>query len=508
MIDKSNGPTRSTLFAHPLAALGGGMVIAGGFLFVMLLFMELASADDNPYLAIVTFIAAPGIVVLGLMLFGVSAWVRVRRARRQGRKVRFNLSLDLSDPLYVRSLWLFLGITAVLLVIVGYTGTRAYETTESVAFCGETCHQVMEPQYVTYHNSPHARVACVDCHIGPGADFWVRSKIDGMRQVVAVTLDTFKRPIPTPVHNLRPAQQTCEGCHWPQQFYGSKLVSRTYFRSDEANSPWTIQLLMQIGGDNPRVPDQGGVHWHMLSDNIVEYEAADAKRQSINWVKVTNRDGETVIYRNQEAEHESSPEAPAGEVRSFDCMDCHNRPSHIFLPPAVAVNMEMRARNISPDLPYIRRASLDLLTEEYQDREQAQQAIAAGLQDYYAAEYPEIAGQRMSHIDQASAAVGKIYRENFFPEMKTDYRARVTNLSHFVNDGCFRCHNQSMVNDSGRSLSSDCNICHLIVAQGPSESVADLEADLAGLEFKHPEEIDEMWREVKCTECHTPEDGY
>jgi hypothetical protein len=322
---------RSTIFAHPAAALGGAMIIAGGFLFTILLFMELASDTDNPYLGIVTFIVAPAIVIIGLMLFGLSIWLRIRRARRAGHRVRFNFRLDFSDPQYVRNLWLFLAFNAVFLVIVGYSGTRAFETTESVAFCGETCHQVMEPQYVTYHNSPHARVACVDCHIGPGATFWVRSKIDGMRQVAAVALDSFERPIPTPVHDLRPAQATCEGCHWPQQFYDNKLVSRTYFRSDEENSPWTIQLLMRIGGNNARIPAEGGVHFHMLGENRIEYEAGDFKRQTINWVKATNASGETRLYRNQDAEVESSPEAPAGPVRNFDCMDCHNRPSHIFL---------------------------------------------------------------------------------------------------------------------------------------------------------------------------------
>jgi hypothetical protein len=285
-------------------------------------------------------------------------------------------------------------------------------------------------------------------------------------------------------------------------------VSRTYFRSDEDNTPWSVHLLMRIGGDNARIPTEGGVHWHMLSENHIEYEASDPKRQTINWVKVSNRDGQTALYRNQDADVESSPEAPAGEIRGFDCMDCHNRPSHIFMAPAVSVNMALRARNISPELPFVRQTGLDLLTDDYADREQAQQAISVGLHDYYAAEYPEIAQDKKVDIDQASAALSKIYSENFFPEMHTDHRARVTNLSHFVNDGCFRCHNDSMVDGNGKSLRSDCNSCHLIVAQGPSESLEELDTNFGGLEFKHPEDIDEMWRELKCTECHTTEEGY
>ena len=91
----------------------------------------------------------------------------------------------------------------------------------------------MGPQNVTYHNSPHARVPCVECHIGPGTGFWVRSKIDGVRQVVATATDSFERPIPTPVVSLRPAQETCEECHWPAQFFGQKLITHNYYQTDE-----------------------------------------------------------------------------------------------------------------------------------------------------------------------------------------------------------------------------------------------------------------------------------
>jgi len=504
----NNQDQQRTLFRHPLAAIGGALVISGGAFFAVLLLLDLTSGEENPYLSLATFLVAPAVVILGLVCYAVAAWLQVRAAHRAGEKVHLTLRIDTSDPLYMRNLWLFLGISAVLLVITGYGGTRAYETMESVTFCGETCHEVMSPQFVTYQSSPHARVACVECHIGPGATFWVRSKIDGLRQVWRVATDSFERPIPTPVHNLRPAQATCEGCHWPKQFYGSKLVSRTYFRSDEANSPWSIQLLLKIGGDNPRVPGQGGIHWHMLGDNVVEYEAADPKRQIINWVKVTNGEGKTTVYRNQEAETESGPDAPAGEVRRFDCLDCHNRPSHIFLPPAVSLNLALRAGKIPQQLPYVRKVGLELLNAEYADRNEAHQAISDGLHDYYTAEYPDVANSKSGEIEQATAALGDIYDHNFFPKMKTDYRARANNLSHFVNDGCFRCHNDSMVDDNGRSVSHECSTCHLIVAQGPSESVDKLETSLSGLEFKHPEDIDEMWREVPCTECHTPEEGY
>lgn len=259
-IQKNRKITRRTIFRHPLSAIGGALIISGGFLFLILLLIDLGSGAENPYRSLVTFVIAPFIITIGLAFFLGSLLVQVRGARKAGEEIRFRLSIDPTIPQNWRNLWLFLGLSAVLIFIVAYVGTRAYEATDSTAFCGETCHVVMEPQNVTYHNSPHARVPCVECHIGSGASFWVKAKFDGIRQMYATAFDLFSRPIETPVHDLRPAQETCENCHWPQQFYGDKLSTRTYYRTDGANSPWTIKLLLRIGGGNPRTGRAEGIH--------------------------------------------------------------------------------------------------------------------------------------------------------------------------------------------------------------------------------------------------------
>jgi hypothetical protein len=251
----------------------------------------------------------------------------------------------------------------------------------------------MDPQNVTYANGPHARVPCVDCHIGPGGSFWVKSKIDGIRQLVATATNSFDRPIHTPVQSLRPAQQTCEGCHWPEQFFGQKLVNRTYYRTDEANTPWTISLLLNVGGGNPRTGELEGIHWHMLSANDVEYIATDEKREEIPWVRVTNTEtGEVTVYSDAD-EDIPDPANPDTEVRLFDCMDCHNRPSHSFQPPATAMNLEISKGNIPKDLPYVRSVGLGLLNADYETEEQATASIASGLGGFYADQYPELAGE-------------------------------------------------------------------------------------------------------------------
>jgi hypothetical protein len=506
MVD-SNQSRRRTLFRHPLAAVGGALFLAGGFVFVILFLLDLTSGTDNPYNALVTFIIAPAIITLGALLFLYSIYIQVKTARKRGEKVRFNLSIDPTDPRYVRNLWLFLALSAGLILVVSYSGYRAYESTDSVTFCGTTCHTIMEPQYVTYKNSPHARVRCVECHIGPGASFYVKSKIDGMRQVIATIRNTYSRPIETPVRSLRPAQETCEKCHWPQQFWGNKFITNTYYKTDETNTPWTISLLVKVGGANQRTGKLEGIHWNMITANKVEYITSDPKRQIIQWVKVTKPDGTSTVY--------TEPGSPTPdlndkktEIRKFDCMDCHNRPSHKFLAPATALNMALSSRLISPKLLNIRQVGLDLLNEKYDSNEVAMSTIETGLTTYYKENYPDSVVSLKSSIDQAIKEIQMIYRENFFPLMNTDYRARENNLSHFVNDGCFRCHNNRLQSEKGEKIRSDCFTCHLIVAQGPSEDLTKLTSSITGLEFQHPEDIGEAWKESKCIECHTPESGY
>lgn len=505
-----NTAKNDSLLSHPLAAFGTALVFYGGVFFGFLLLLDLAAQTDNPYTALVTFVIAPMVIIIGVVLVLFSLWFQLRTAHRRGEKFTFHIAIDTSSPRYRRNLLTFGGISIVLLVVIAYTGVKAHDAVDSVEFCGETCHAVMGPQYAAYHNSAHARVRCVDCHIGPGFQHWVKAKMAGMRQLYAVAFNTYQRPIPTPVHTLRPAQETCENCHWPRQFYGEKFVTHTYYKSDEQNSPWTVDLLVKIGGGNPRTGKLEGIHWHMLEGNTVEYIALDEEHQDIPWVRVTRNDGEVVTYtRNLGGDKKApDPNDPAVKVHRFDCMDCHNRPSHIFHPPAKSVNLAMSQGVISTELPYVRKKGVELLMAQYGNQAEAERSIPAALKEYYEQEYPDIAKAKADQIDEAAAILVKLYQENFFPEMKTDYRTRVNNLSHFTNAGCFRCHNGQMVNNKGEKLEKNCTSCHVIVAQGPSANLEDLQRDIRGLPFQHPVEIGEAWRQMDCILCHTHQSGY
>jgi hypothetical protein len=164
--------------------------------------------------------------------------------------------------------------------------------------------------------------------------------------------------------------------------------------------------------------------------------------------------------------------------------------------------------SISRDLPFVRRNGLELLNAPYETQDEAEEAIRSALTAFYWETYPDRADELSDDIERAADTLVDIYANNFFPEMETDYRAHLNNLSHFVNEGCFRCHGSDKVDESGNTITKDCDSCHTIVAQGPSENLSDLDQNLTGLEFVHPVDIGEQWREINCTGCHTPEEGY
>lgn len=462
-----------------------GIILAASSFFavVCLIALDFYRGFGNPYMGILTYLVAPAFLVSGLMLIALGAW-RERRARRKlapGQVPRY-LRIDLNVPRHRRA-FITVGVVTTLFLLVTSVGSyRTYHFTESVQFCGQTCHAVMKPEFTAYQNSPHARVSCTQCHIGPGATWFVRSKLSGTYQVYATLANKYPRPIPTPIENLRPAQETCEQCHWPQKFFGNAERVNHHFMADEQNSPWTIRLLMKIGGGDPGFGPVGGIHWHMNIAHKVEYIATDEARQKIPWVRVTDRDGKVTVYESTE-EPLTPEQVAAATPRRMDCIDCHNRPSHNFQPPARAVNVAMATGRISTNIPYIKKLAVEALTAEYATTEEAMQKIAEKVPA------------------EAVAEVQKIYRQNFFPEMKVNWRVYPNNIGHTIFPGCYRCHDGKHKSADGRLISHDCNACHTILAQGRGEQLQQISA--AGFEFQHPTDIGDMWREINCAECHT-----
>jgi hypothetical protein len=320
----------------------------------------------------------------------------------------------------------------------------------------------MSPEFTAYQNSPHSRVECVECHIGPGAGWFVKAKVSGLRQVLAVSFNTYARPIPSPVKELRAARDTCEHCHWSQRFSGDRLTLKTNYKDDEKNTPLTTVLVMKIGGRTSS--GSVGIHGKHLEDGLrISYIAADERRQIIPIVYYTDNKGITLEYVSTDITV-SKQELEKGEQRVMDCTDCHNRPTHAFELPANAVDLRMSRGLISPELPYIHKKAVELLNADYPDRDSAQKQIVEGIENYYRTSYPDLYEGKRKWIDQSAENVAKIYLRNIFPDMKMTWGVHPNNLGHNDFPGCFRCHDGSHTSADGRTISNDCAACHNLLA--------------------------------------------
>jgi hypothetical protein len=465
-----------------------GLVTMGASFFANLLLFLVDSFGraSNPYVGVLTYLVAPAFTVLGLIMVVVGMWLHRKDMTLAGRPVP--LVIDLSRAPDRRILAYFATGSVLFLMVTAVGSYYSYQFTESVEFCGKACHTVMEPEQVTYQHSPHAKVSCVECHIGPGAEWFVKAKISGLYQVYAYAFNKYPRPVPTPIKNLRPAQDTCEHCHWPEKFSGDIVRGYTHFLSDATNTEYSLRVLLKVGGANPRRGPVSGIHWHVSKDHKVEYLATDEKRLQIPWVRLTTRDGQVTEFRSPSFTNAVNP----AEIRVMDCIDCHNRPAHIYKKPNDAVDLALALGTIDRGLVSVRSNATYLLTQPYASVPEAFAAIAAGLEERYPND---------SRVPSAVAALQQIYRENFFPEMKANWRDYPEHIGHKDWPGCVRCHDDNHPSADGRRNIGfkDCHTCHEILSQGSGPDLMNLTP--GGQEFNHP--LERYDPEFKCHDCHT-----
>ncbi|GAB4329519.1 MAG: NapC/NirT family cytochrome c [Candidatus Zixiibacteriota bacterium] len=449
------------LTSNYISYIGLLIVSISAIIIVFILTAEWMGFEFNPYIGVVSFLVLPAIMAVGVILIPVGkAWER----RRAGRPVGYiKIEIDLEQARTRRRILSFVAIGTAVFAFVGATVYQSVLFMDTTQFCGEVCHSVMEPELTSYRNSPHARVPCVECHIGEGANWYVKSKLSGLGQVVAVTFDTYDRPIPTPIENLRPARETCEQCHWPEKFHSSKLVVNSHFREDSANSMYKNVLLMKTGGGSAHEGGTEGIHWHMNIKNRIEYVAADKERDTILYIHMTDLEGRQTefVYDNTEIPIDSLRKLPR---RVMDCMDCHNRPSHTYEVPEVAVDLSLVTGEISTDLPYIKREGVRIITEPYESQEAAERDIRTKLRAFYHKEFPTLAASRAADIEKAADVLTKIYKRNVFPRMNIEWGTYPNFIGHTYSNGCFRCHDEEHTSPEGLTISQDCGACHTLLA--------------------------------------------
>ena len=485
---------------NPISFTGVAIALVSFGLILFLMLLEALSPTQKPYMGVIVYVILPAFLIIGLILIALGM---IRRSRRlkSGKDKEFKFpKIDFNDKRNRTAFAVFFFGTILLLFFSAFGSYKAYEYTDSDEFCGKLCHSVMNPEFTAYQVSPHAKVDCVECHIGPGAGWFVRYKLSGAYQVYATVFNKYPRPIPTPISNLRPAKETCEQCHWPQFFYSRKEVRNTHYLMDKNNTRFTLNMLIKIGGGSEETGIASGIHyWHMDIVNKITYISSDSSRQTIPWVKSVSKDGKVTVYKSKEFKFKNDT-IPNGFVRTMDCIDCHNRPTHIYHNPYDAVNKMMSTADIDANLPQIKSTSVEALENSYSLKKIALDSIKIIIQNFYKTKYPEIYSRNFSSIKKSISSIQDIYDKNYFPGMKVNWKEYPDNIGHMYFPGCFRCHDGNHYSDDGKVITKNCNACHLIVSETNIEGKK--KTSLEGIQFEHPVDLGTPLEEVTCTDCH------
>jgi hypothetical protein len=444
---------RTTLTRHPLAVVGVLLTTVSAVVFITLVAALFAGLFESPYAGLLIFVAVPAFFVLGLLLIPLGAWLERRSIRRDPAAERGWPVIDFGSQRTRRVTLLITALTAVNLVIVSIAAGGAVHTMDTPGFCGQTCHEPMEPEFVAWQASPHAHVKCTACHVGEGARALVRSKLAGVRQLYHVIIGE----IPRPIHgaNMRAALETCGNCHSPGRNHGEPITVKREYADNEENTETTSVLQMMVAGPGRKASTGRAIHWHADPNVRIEFVATDAERQTIPYVRMVNADGTVKEFK---AEGTTDEQIARGERRVMDCIDCHNTPGHRISPTAEqAVDAAIAAGDVNRELPFIRREGVRVVKGEYPTAEQALTAIEKELRDFYAGKWS--VDQR--DLARSIASIQRVYRQNVFPSMKVTFGTYPSNIGHITSNGCFRCHDGGHTAGDGTAINGDCEYCHV-----------------------------------------------
>lgn len=441
---------------RPLRLIGGFLVFISLGLLTFLVLLDIFAGLNNPYLGIIAYMVLPGVLVIGLALVPLDSWVQ-RRRRAHGDTVY--PVIDLCNPFQRKFAGFFAATSVIILVIMTVVTYKAMEYMDTTTFCGKVCHKVMMPEFTAYTRSPHASVVCTECHIGPGAPWFVRSKLTGIPQVYHYTKGDYDRPLPTPVTALRPSRDTCENCHWPKRFYGSTLRTIITYKQDKDNTRQVSTQLMHVGSGG--VPGSG-IHSHMIA--TVDYLPAKKDHREIAWLRIKRPDGSIQEFVNSSYKDTLPALRKQFAERRMDCIDCHNRAAHEFASFETWLDDSLTRRNVDPSIPFIKQhamAAAGDMTAVPSAKDQAQGvARINGIVDYYRTNLPDVYKAKAADIGKSVDEIRKDYLSAAFPHMKV---GSATYPNWRTHEGCFRCHGAlESATPGGRDpmISADCNLCH------------------------------------------------
>ncbi len=454
------------IWTNWITLLGSIIATVAGIGILFMLIIGFSSTTENPYLNLFVVIALPVVFAVGLLLIPFGLAIERRRGTPSPDAVRSAFELVFSDR-SARHRMAFVAVATLANIgLLSFAGKMVVSEMDSPKFCGTSCHPVMQPEWEAYNRSPHSNVACVECHIGPGAGAEIKAKWNGVRQLVEFTTNTYHRPVPTPVADLRPARLTCARCHSPERFAAGRIKLFPHYQPDKDNTPKFNAMLLHIGGKNPITQTYGGIHWHVSADHEIRYEYLDPGRDRI---------GKVTVLSNGKVEAEYLPKGgtqKAAGVRTLDCIDCHNRPTHIFdATPKAAVDRALFVGALDPKMPFIAQVAIGLLGDVSIRRDQAEAHFQAALPAAYQKDHSDVTVDPGA-LAKASTTLAVLYLRNVYPDMNVRWNTYRSNLGHqaegMENPGCFRCHDgqheTTLADGRKKKISQECDLCHTQLA--------------------------------------------
>jgi hypothetical protein len=198
------------------------------------------------------------------------------------------------------------------------------------------------------------------------------------------------------------------------------------------------------------------------------------------WVELTTPDGEARIY-TRDGEELPPPEALEARARTMDCIDCHNRPTHLFEVPSNALDEELTARPELVELPFYKREALAAIEEEYPSHDAGVEAVREAVLAYYRSSHPEVWRSRQSVVETGAEVAAGVYGRSVFPEMSTNWETHPNHIGHEQSPGCWRCHDEELATADGEHvISIDCEQCHVFLVEGSPTPPMESELLLGG----------------------------
>ncbi len=340
-----------------------------------------------------------------------------------------------------------------VMAVVGITG---WEYSNSNAFCATMCHDVHPEESAAHKLGAHARVNCVECHMGRTSTLHLLAlKPTHLKELWGMVAG-YERPLAS--STLRPSREACESCHYPSAEHNDSISVKVQYGTDPQSSETRTKLVLHTGMDAIREGYTRGIHWHV--QNEVRFASPDIQRREIPLVEVTKPDGSKVVYTDAESKL-TAEQIAALPKRAMACYDCHNSVGHPFRNPLIAVDEAIRTGKIDRKLPDSKARAVALVEKlpEVAGDEKSNEAkidalIAEGTAKANTAAEFKPAEQKFN------AEMRGILLGAAFHEKGLSWKSFPNHTGHADTPGCFRCHDGKHFNDKGEAIRLQCTLCH------------------------------------------------